>query len=301
MKNLFYLAAIILVSYTITACNNGKRPADTIMTDSVTAIHNNDVNIAFTDTGKSDTTLLFVHGWAINKSYWANQVAYFGKRYRVVTIDLPGFGQSGKNRDKWGIAQFSSDIDSVIKQLDLQKVILVGHSMSGDIVLQAAIDNPNKVIGVVGVDNFKSVGAPKNPDDKLQMAMAIAEMRKDFIGVTTKWFNEQLFSAATSPEIKRRVLNDVAHTDSTIAVNVMEQGDGFDELDKLAQANKTLYLINSDVTPTDTSYITAQKLRGRVFYTRGTGHFAMVEAPAEFNRDLDMVIDDIKKNKPVQQ
>jgi pimeloyl-ACP methyl ester carboxylesterase len=301
MKHLFYLAPLILWSATIISCNNGKRPADTVMNDSVTAIHNNGVNIAFTDTGKSDTTLLFVHGWAINKSYWSNQVSYFGKRYRVVTIDLPGFGQSGKNRDKWGTAQFAADVDSVIQQLDLQKVILIGHSMSGDIVLQAAIDNPNKVIGVVGVDNFKNVGSPKNPNDKVQMAEAIAQMRKDFVGVATKWFNEQLFSATTSADIKRRVLNDVAHTDTTIAVNVMEQGDGFDELVKLAQANKTLYLINSDITPTDTSYITAQKLRVRVFYTKGTGHFGMIEAPDEFNRDMDMVIDDIKKNKPVQQ
>jgi pimeloyl-ACP methyl ester carboxylesterase len=301
MKHLFYLAATILLGYTVTSCNNGKRPADTIRTDSVTAIHNNGVNIAFTDTGKSDTTLLFVHGWAINKSYWSNQVGYFGKRYRVVTIDLPGFGKSGKNRDKWGTTQFVADVDSVIKQLDLKKVILVGHSMSGDIVLQAAIDNPNIVIGVVGVDNFKSVGAPKNPNDKAEIAGAIAQMRKDFIGVTTQWFNAQLFSPTTSAEIKRRVLNDVAHNDTTIAVNVLEQGDGFDELEELAQANRALYLINSDVTPTDTSYITAQKLRVRLFYTKGTGHFAMVESPAEFNQDLDMVIDDIKKNKPVQQ
>jgi pimeloyl-ACP methyl ester carboxylesterase len=271
------------------------------MNDRVTAIHNNGVNIAFTDTGKSDTTLLFVHGWAINKSYWSNQVAYFGKRYRVVTIDLPGFGQSGKNRDKWGTTQFSGDVDSVIQQLDLKKVILVGHSMSGDIVLQAAIDNPNKVIGVVGVDNFKSVGAPKNPNDKAEMAGAIDQMRKDFITVSTKWFNEQLFSGTTSADIKRRVLYDVAHNDTTIAVNVLEQGDGFDEMEKLAQANKTLYLINSDGTPTDTSYIIAQKLRVNVFYTKGTGHFSMIETPNEFNKYLDMIIDDIKKNKPVQQ
>jgi pimeloyl-ACP methyl ester carboxylesterase len=293
MKHLVYFATIILSSYILTSCNNNNRPVNSIITDSVTAIHNNGVNIAFTDTGKSDTTLLFVHGWAINKSYWSNQVAYFGKRYRVVTIDLPGFGKSGKNRTKWGTAEYASDVDSVIKQLDLKNVILIGHSMSGDIVLQAAIDNTERVIGVVGVDNFKSIGAPKDSTEKTQMAAAIVQLRQDFKGVTTKWFNEQLFSATTSPAIKSRVLNDVAHTDTTIAVNVMEQGEGFDEMVKLAQANKKLYLINSDVTPTDTSYVAAQKLPMKVFYTKGTGHFAMIESPDEFNKELEMVIRDL--------
>ena len=125
------------------------------------------------------------------------------------------------------------------------------------------------------------------------MVAAMAQMRQDFIGVTTKWFNEQLFSATTSADIKRRVLNDVAHTDTTIAVKALEQGDDFDEMVKLAQAGKKLYLINSDVTPTDTSYVNAQKLPVRVFYTKGTGHFSMIESPAEFNNDLDMVIKDL--------
>jgi pimeloyl-ACP methyl ester carboxylesterase len=295
MKQLFYIAAAILLSYTIISCHNGNRPADVIRTDSVTAIHNNGVNIAFTDTGTSDTTLLFVHGWAINKSYWSNQVAYFGKRYRVVTIDLPGFGKSGKNRDKWGTPQYASDVDSVIKELDLKKVILVGHSMAGDIVLQAAIDNPERVIGIVGVDNFKNAGKPEDPKAKEEMATAIAQLRQNFMGVALQWFNTQLFSATTSPDIKKRILDDVARADTTIAVNALEQGQGFDELVKLAEANKTLHLINSDVTPTDTSYIIAQKLRVHVYYTKGTGHFAMIEAPDEFNKDLDMVIGDIKK------
>src|ERR1700761_288990 len=50
------------------------------------------VNIAYSDTGKGDTTLLFVHGWAINRGYWSEQVKHFSSRYRVVAIDLPGFG-----------------------------------------------------------------------------------------------------------------------------------------------------------------------------------------------------------------
>src|SRR5882762_3597848 len=117
------------------------------------------VNIAYTDTGKGDTTLFFVHGWCINRGYWYNQVNYFSKKYRVVTIDLPGFGQSGKNRTAWTPETYGLDVDSVIAQLNLKNVILVGHSMAGDIVLQAAVNAPDRVIGLVGIDNFKGVNS----------------------------------------------------------------------------------------------------------------------------------------------
>src|SRR3569833_482683 len=113
------------------------------------------VNIAYSDTGTGDTTLLFVHGWAINRSYWSEQVKHFSSRYRIVTMDLPGFGESDKNRNDWTTRAYGNDVDSVITQLGLKKVILIGHSMSGDIVLQAAAIMPGNVLAIVGVDNFK--------------------------------------------------------------------------------------------------------------------------------------------------
>jgi pimeloyl-ACP methyl ester carboxylesterase len=293
MKNLFYLAVI---SVSMLACNNPQKTSSAINNGPI-VVHDRDVHIAYTDTGKSDTTLLFVHGWAINKGYWANQATHFGKRYHVVAIDLPGFGESGKNRDKWGIAEFSSDVDSVIKELDLKKVILVGHSMSGDIVLQSAIDNPDKVIGIVGVDNFKNVGAPQTEADKKGFAAAIDAMKKNFKLVATQYVSQMLFSKTTSSAIKERVLNDVTHADTVVAVAAMQQGNDFDELAKLQQAKRKLYLINSDVHPTDTQYLTAKNILFQVFYTKGTGHFAMIETPDEFNGYLDKVIEDIKKHK----
>ena len=50
--------------------------------------------------GDGKFTLLFVHGWCIDQSYWSNQVAAFNSNYKIVTIDLPGFGKSGTNRKR---------------------------------------------------------------------------------------------------------------------------------------------------------------------------------------------------------
>ncbi|MHB8208411.1 alpha/beta fold hydrolase [Mucilaginibacter sp.] len=262
----------------------------------ITEINDQGVNISYTDTGSGDTTLLFVHGWCINKGYWSNQVAYFNKKYRVITFDMPGFGASGKNRTDWSTKAYGRDVDSVISQLKLKNVILIGHSMAGDIVLQAAINNP-KVIGLVGIDNFKSAGHIENAASKKDFADAIVALKHNFKSVAVPYFKQDLFSKTTSKAVQARVLNDVIHADTTIATASMEQGNDFDELAKLHQLKIKLYLINSDVHPADTTGLIRNKIPYQLLYIHGTGHFPMIEAPAEFNLLLEKVIQNIKNDK----
>jgi pimeloyl-ACP methyl ester carboxylesterase len=298
MKILLYLLAGIVLSGVIVSCNNTSQ-SSTTNTGAKIAVHNDGVNIAYTDTGKNDTTLLFVHGWCINKSYWANQAAYFGKRYRVVAIDLPGFGQSGKNRSQWNTLAFSRDVDSVIKQLKLKKVILVGHSMSGDVVLQAAVDNPKQVIGLVVVDIFKNVGKDEvqTEQEKKEYAAAIDSLKHHFKKIAFDYFNQALFYSTTTAAVKKRVLNDVAHVDTVIAAACMEPNDDFNEVTKLKAAKTKLYLINSDVEPTDTTHLATNKIPYKLLYIHATGHFPMIEKPQQFNMLLDNAITDIKALK----
>lgn len=297
MKNLAYATGVLLFVGTLAACDPSSKSTENKKIVSIASIHNKGVNIALTDTGKGDTTLLFVHGWAINKGYWSNQIDYFAKYYRIVAIDLPGFGQSGKSRDNWSTAEYASDVDSVIAQLNLKRVILVGHSMAGDIVLQAAIENPGKVIAVVGVDNFKNVGAPNTSQSKKEFEDAINQIKHNFKGITTAWFNQSLFSKTTSRAIKERILGDVGRSDTTIAVKALAQGEGFDELTKLKQYGKKLYLINSDVHPVATKKMDAEEIHYMILYTKGTGHFSFIETPDDFNKDLEEVIADTKNEQ----
>jgi pimeloyl-ACP methyl ester carboxylesterase len=189
-------------------------------------------------------------------------------------------------------------VDSVIRQLGLKKVILVGHSMSGDIVLQAAIDNPQTVIGFVGIDNFKNPGAPWTPQSKKEFAGAMAAMKQHFKAVATGYFNQALFSKTTNAAVRKRVLDDVDHADSVVAIASMEQGNDFKEIDKLKEAGKKLYLINSDIQPVDTTYLVANKIPYQVYYIHDSGHFPMIEHPAEFDAFLAKAIKNMSPLTP---
>jgi pimeloyl-ACP methyl ester carboxylesterase len=281
------LSAIYILLVLQFSCSN--KPKDSNTGDNPIKISDQGVNIAYSDTGKGDTTLLFVHGWGINRSYWSNQVNYFAKKYRVVTIDLPGFGESGKNRTVWNTEVYGRDVDTVISQLHLKNVILIGHSMAGDIVLQAAVNAPDKVIGLVGVDNFKNVGHIETPQEKKEYAAAINEMKHHFKQFATQWFNQNLFYKTTADFIKTGILNDITKADSVIATASIEY-DSFDETKKLIASKKKLYLINSDYTPTDTTGLKANHIPYQLFYIHATGHFPMVEKPQEFNTTLSNVL-----------
>jgi pimeloyl-ACP methyl ester carboxylesterase len=293
---LFRLLCVPVLFTVIIACNTPAQKSTQAGAGAKVSLVSNGVRIDYTDTGKGDTTLLFVHGWCINKTYWAEQVAYFGKKYRVVTIDLPGFGKSGRNRKTWNTAAFGQDIKNVITQLDLRNVVLVGHSMAGDIILQGAINAPGKVIALVGVDNFKSVGAVSidSVKDRKEYAEAIAAMKKNFKAVAFSWFNQSLFYKTTSKAIRDRILNDVAHSDPAIAI-ACQEWDSFSETAGLLKVKKKLYLINSDYQPTDTAWLAAKKIRFKLFEVHATGHFPMVEKPAEFNMLLDKAIADMQQ------
>jgi len=253
----------------------------------------NDVIISYNQCGNGDTTLLFVHGWCINKEYWNDQSTYFCDRYKVVTLDLPGFGRSGKNRTDWNFEQYADDINEFIKTEKLKNVILIGHSMSGDILLLMDTKYPRSVIGIVGIDNLKRPGVKLLEEESKQIESFFAMMDSSFSGTVEVYTRQNLFPPSADTSIVNRVIKDFKMNDSVIAMKVLRSL--FDvsqkERDMMQQLKHTLYLVNSDG---DTTHIDSLKkyckASAEVVYVQGTGHYPMIEKPAEFNAALEKVI-----------
>jgi pimeloyl-ACP methyl ester carboxylesterase len=252
----------------------------------------NDVTISYNQCGNGDTTLLFIHGWCINKEYWNDQSSYFCDRYKVVTLDLPGFGRSGKNRTDWNFEQYAEDINEFVKAKKLKNVILIGHSMSGDILLLMDTKYPGSVIGIVGIDNLKRPGVKLSEEESKQVEGFFAMMDSSFSRTAEVYTKENLFLKSADTSIVNRVVNDIKMNDPVIAIKVLRSL--FDvsqkERDLMQQLKHTLYLVNSDG---DTTHIDSLKkyckASAEVVYVHGTGHYPMIEKPAEFNAALEKV------------
>jgi len=253
----------------------------------------NNIDIVYDQCGNGDTTLLFVHGWCINKEYWNEQTNYFCGRYNVVTLDLPGFGMSGKNRTEWTFDQYADDINEFIKAEKLKNVILIGHSMSGDILLLMDTKYPSSVIGIVGIDNLKKPGVKNTDEETKQIDYFFKMMDSSFSGMVEVYTKQNLFPPTADTMIVNKVVNDFKANDPNIAVKVLRSlvDVSQKERDMMEQLQYKLYLVNSDG---DTTHIDSLKkyckASAEVIYVHGTGHYPMIEKPAEFNSALEKVI-----------
>lgn len=256
------------------------------------AVYSQGVLVDYDEAGRGDTTLLFAPGWCINKQYWQDQLQHFSQRYRVVAVTLPGFGASGKTRKDYTTQAYGEDLQAVITQLQLKNVVLIGHSMSGNVIVEAASQNGKPIIGLVGIDNFKETADSSSPATDSAQAAFYARARANYTG-TAGMFAQYLFSAQTDTAIRKRVMDDILHANPVIAVNALEAGDRYPGLQKLAALHRRIYLLNSDYTPTDTAGLRRHGITVTLLPIHGTGHYPMIEAPAAFNAQLQAALDDL--------
>jgi len=264
-------------------------------------VKNGDVNIAYTKSGNSDTAIVFVHGWGINKEYWKSDADKLNKRYTIVALDLGGHGASGHNRGNWTIDDFAGDVIATIDSFHLNKVILVGHSMGGDIILDAANKLQGKIIGLIGIDNFKDVGAQFTQEQRQQIDSFIEGLHKNYKQTALAFSRGSLFppNYADTTSVNR-VLKDIGNMDSVVATQAILSALEFTQKEKelLMQLPLPLHLIVSDYTPTMQDSLAKYCKSGYAVKTiHGTGHYPMIEKPAEFNQLLDETIDEISKGK----
>lgn len=110
-----------------------------------------DFRMAYREIGNGEQPIIFVHGNVASQNWWNHIINDFAEKYRVYTVDLRGHGQSETPNSGYTIIQYANDLIDFIEKLELEDVILVGHSMGGAIVMQMAVlakHNIDKVIMV---------------------------------------------------------------------------------------------------------------------------------------------------------
>jgi pimeloyl-ACP methyl ester carboxylesterase len=252
------------------------------------------VPIHYSVQGKGDTTLVFVHCWACDRTYWDNQVAEFSKSYRVVTIDLPGHGQSGQGRKSWSIPSFGEDVKTVVTKLDLKRVVLVGSSMGGPISLEAARAMPDSVVAVVPVDSLLNVEQKITPE---QLDGVIKSMQADYKGTLTNLTNQFFFAPDTPAAVKERVLKDAMSRPPEMAIAILKGIFIHDAAPTLRELKIPIHAINADRAPTSLEVNRKYAPQFDASIIKGSGHYPMLEKPAEFNQALAEILKRLPASK----
>jgi pimeloyl-ACP methyl ester carboxylesterase len=277
----------------LSACTNS--PGDKKMIP----VENAGVNISYLISVNKDTTVVLLHGLCINKEYWKAQQDFLSNKYRVVVMDLGGHGQSGKNRNSWTVEEYARDVITLVRTLRLEKIILVGHSMSGDIMLQVAHVIPEKIIGLVGIDNLKNIQLNYSAEEQNGNDQFIQALKANYKLAVADYTRKYLFPPNYADTVSiNRVVGNVQNSDSTVAIETLESLIPFrlKEAQLLSELKIPLHLIVSDYTPINEEAVKKYCPKGLFIKTmHGTGHYPMIEKSETFNILLEKTIEDISR------
>ena len=246
--------------------------------------------IAYEVHGGGEPTLILVHGWSCDARYWREQLAHFAARHRVVTVDLAGHGHSGAGREDYTMRSFGEDVRAVADAVGGDRLILVGHSMGGLVIAEAARLLPGRVLGLIGVDSLHDLDFPVTEEHAAEM---IAPLAADF-PAACRQFAAAMILPDTDADLAEWIQADMAAAPAEAALSSMRgymaqwiTGAGpalFEELPL------PVVVVCTDQWPVD-GEANRQHMRSfEAIVLEGTDHFLMLSAAEEFNRALKEAI-----------
>lgn len=110
------------------------------------------IRLAYIDEGKGKETILMIHGLGSYAQAWKKNIGVLSQKYRVIAVDLPGYGKSSKVPHSGLMSFYAGVIADFIGQLNLGQVNVAGHSMGGQIAMVLALEKPALVKRLILVD-----------------------------------------------------------------------------------------------------------------------------------------------------
>jgi pimeloyl-ACP methyl ester carboxylesterase len=209
----------------------------------------------------------------------------------VIALDLPGHGESGSDRTKWGIPEFGADVKAVVEAEKVGKVILFGNSLGGPVAVEAALLLPGRALGVVGIDTFQGV----NYTITLEEVRERAEFFEKDYAAALKEMIGLLFHKDADPAVVADAEKRMMGTPPAAAKAMFMGMAGYDLGAAVRRLAVPLRAINGDLYPTEVEANRKLKPDFEAAIMEHIGHYPMIERPEEFNRLVANVVRDLAK------
>jgi pimeloyl-ACP methyl ester carboxylesterase len=240
------------------------------------------VKLAFKDRGAGRPAFVFVHGTSCNRSFFAPQAEHFARRHRVISVDLRGHGESDKPSGAYPITAYADDIAHIIEQQGLEKVVAVGHSMGGMIVLQMAAAHPDYVSAIVMIDSTLVY----SPDRRTSVEAVAVGIEAGDHGPRRQWI-ESMFLPNSDRKLVEKVMTVMLAAPPHVAASAIRGALEFDCQTAAALCKvPALHLAASPPRMLPQS-ITEQLPNLVNGCTVGSGHFNQLEVPDQVNAMIE--------------
>ena len=251
----------------------------------------------FVRSGRGSPALVFVHGLACSHGDWQAQLEFFSKINEVVACDLRAHGMTPGRPHECSIEHYGGDVAALLTNLDLSRVILVGHSMGCRVVLEAARLDPERIAGIALVDGSRQ--GTGDADAAERNAQAALEA-KGYAGFMRPFFEAMfLQKSALSESVVERALRLPEDVGSALFPRIARWDAGSMEAAVCAVRVPVLAVqstyVNTErkrvpMRPGDTTPwldLLKEHVKDlRIEILDGVGHFSQLEAPERLNHLL---------------
>lgn len=233
--------------------------------------------------GAGGIPLLLVHGYPLDRSMWAPQLAGLTGAW-CIAPDLRGFGASSAALPPRTLAEHADDLAALLDALGIQRAVIAGLSMGGYIAFEFVRRHRERLRGLVLLDT-----SPRPDDEAMRVARTATIERAEREGVApiAEALGAKLFADDVAPSLRERVIAQMAATPRAgviAAVTAMrDRADSRDLLPTLADT-PTLVIVGSEdrLTPPELARAMADAIPGATLVeVAGAGHLPTLERPAE--------------------
>lgn len=247
------------------------------------------VDLRYLDTGTGEPTLVFIHGWCCDQSTWRDQIEAFAPKHRIIAVDLRGHGQSDKPDQDYDIAGFADDMAWILREIGLDRPVIIGHSMGGVTTLNLLRKHPDMARAAVLVD----AGIMPFPEEMRPLLDQTIEALKSpaYREVAANVVKQFLFREESPPELRDEVAASMAtapqrvmHTAIASTLSEVNYPPGPVPVPSLFVKAATLQATEEQIK---------ERYPGMEVVSMDTGHFNHMEKPAEFNAILSRFLEKV--------
>jgi pimeloyl-ACP methyl ester carboxylesterase len=234
-------------------------------------------------------TILFIHGWGDNKETFIDLYEIFKKTYRLVSLDLPGFGKTENPKETFDLEKYANFISEFLAKIGVSELYtIIGHSNGGAIAIKAI---GNEILYTKKLVLLASSGIRQNYSVKTKTVRIIAKILK----VPT-----YILPKKTKNKLKKRVYNSLG-SDMFIAENLQETFKKIvsEDISQLAKKIKcpTLLIYGSKdlATPPEFGKTFSRSIsNSNIIILENSGHFVHHDDSEEVKRLICEFIDEKK-------
>jgi 3-oxoadipate enol-lactonase len=249
-----------------------------------------DIQLAYDSTG-SGAPIIFVHGYPFNRTLWSEQVAALTDGYRVITVDLRGFGESSSSASPATMSRMAQDVAKLMDELDISEATLAGLSMGGYVLLSFYKQFADRVSALVLADT--RAGADTDEGKKVRAQQAETILAEGMAGTADSMLQKLLTpeTVAKRADIVKRVRDMMVKTKPEgAAAALMGMARREDQTDLLSQIKcPTLILVGrtDPITPVANSELMHQKIDdSKLIVIENAAHVSNIEQVDKFNAEL---------------